>query len=429
MKKTTLTLLLAAITLCSQAQHRLSLTEAQEYAISNNLTVRNTNLDLEKAERKIWETAAEGLPQLSASGTYQLQITKIPELMFQPGQSVKLGLPNTFNASASLTQLIFNGSYLVGLRAAKTYKHFAELGVEKSVIEIRAAVAECYYLALLADESTSILSENLQQIQKTFNELRAMKEQGLIDRTSLDQIEVNYNQVLAQFNASQRQIKNTLDMLKYIIGMPLTEQVELSDDLVTIVQRVSPDYLRLDGYNQNENIDIKMSAMGVTLSELSLSLAKTAYMPTLAAQLGLQHNFTMPEFSFQNATTSYLGVALNVPLFTSGKTRAKVQQAKIELEQSKNKDLLARQELDLAFQSTMSAFQLAWDNYEVQKKNLALASRVLSDMKKSITVGMKSSTELIQANTSYLQAASGMLTSEFELLKAKIDLDKILSRK
>lgn len=428
MKKITLTLLALALTTISQAQHRLSLIQAQEYAISNNLTVRNTNLDLEKAERKIWETTADGLPQLSATGSYQLQITEIPELSIQPGQSVKLGLPNTFSASATLNQLIFNGSYLVGLRAAKTYRHFAQLGVEKSMIEIRAAVAECYYLALLATESTSILADNLEQIKKTVSELRAMKEQGLIDRTSLDQIEVTYNQILAQYNASQRQIKNTRDMLKYIIGMPLTEQVELTDNLMAIITKVSPDYLTLESYNQNENIDIKMSAVNVTLSELSLSLARAAYMPSLAAQLGLQHNFTMPEFSFQNATTAYLGVGLNVPLFTSGKTRSQVKQAKLSLEQTKNKELLARQELDLAFQSTMSSFQLAWDNYEVQKKNLALAARVLSDMKKSITVGMKSSTELIQANSSYLEAASGMLTSEFELLKSKINLDKILSR-
>ncbi|CDN31226.1 Outer membrane efflux protein precursor [Mucinivorans hirudinis] len=427
MKRIALTFIAVLCTLSSQAQLRLSLTEAQDYAVSNNLTVRNTLIDYDKALSKVWETTAQGLPQLSASGNYQHLLTSIPEINFGE-QKVKLGLANTFNASGALNQLIFNGSYIVGLQSAKAYKDFAKLGVEKATIEIRAAVAQTYYLCLVTAETRAILHENLTLIEKTLGEMQAMKQQGMVDRTSVDQIEVAYNQLFAQLNSVERQVKNTQDMLKNLIGMPLTQPIELGENLVAIVGAVSDDYLSLTDYKQDENIGIKMAAMDVTLSGLLLKLAQSAYLPTIGAQLGLQHNFTMPEFSFQNATTAYVGASVQVPIFTSGQTAAKVKQARMSLQQSKNKEQQARQDLDLSFQQSLDGFQLAWDVYEVQKKNLALASRVLSDMKKSITVGMKSSTELIQANNSYLEAASGMVTAEFNLLKSKIELDKILSK-
>lgn len=425
--KKLLLLLLAVQPLVLTAQ-QMSLEQAQQYALSNNLTVRNTHIDLEKAKLKIWETTADGLPQLSAGGTYQYQITSIPEIEFQPGQKVALGVANSVNASAALNQLIFNGSYIVGLQAAKVYRNFAELGIEKSIIEIRAAVAQSYYVCLLASETTRILQENLALLGKTLTELRAMKEQGLIDRTSLDQIEVTHNQLLAQYNSANRQIKNSRDVLKYIIGMPMNEPIELTDRLDVIIDEIPSSYLTLESYNQDENIDIKLAVMDVTLENMMLKLAKSAYLPSIGAQLGIQHNFTMPQFSFQNATTAYLGVNLNVPLFTSGKTRSKIQQARLTVEQSKNKEKLARQSLDLNFQQACDAFQLAWDNYNVQQKNVTLAARVLNDMKKSISAGMKSSTELIQSNNSYLDAVRILITSELDLLNSKTNIDKILNK-
>lgn len=427
MKNLATVVALTLLTINLKAQ-TLSLAEAQQYAISNNLTVRNTNIDLQKAKQKIWETTAEGLPQLSAASAYQYQITPIPQIEFSPGQSVSLGVANNFNASAAINQLIFNGSYLVGLQAAKIYRNFAELGVEKSITEIRAAVSQSYYVCLLASETSTILDENLALLGKTLNEMRALREQGFADRTSVDQIEVSYNQLSAQCNSASRQIKNSRDMLKYIIGMPMSEQIVLTDSLSGILDRVSSEYLTIKDYDQDGNIDIKLALMAVTLEGMKLKLAKSAYMPTLGAQVGIQHNFTMPQFSFQNATTSYVGVNLGVPIFTSGRTRSQVKQAQMSVEQSRNSEMLARQSLDLEFQQAQDAFELAWDTYGVHQKNVRLASRVLSDMKRSISVGMKSSTDLIQANNSYLVAVRELVAAEFELLNSKIRLDKILGR-
>lgn len=431
--KKLLTIILVACAVGAQAQQQMSLAQAQEYALSNNLTLRNTNLDLEKAKRKVWETAADGMPQIAATGSYQHMLSKLPELDLSGGAGgeagkVTLGVLNTYTAGGTINQLIFNGSYIVGLQAAKTYRNFAELGVEKSIIEIRASVAQSYYMCLVSSYSHVILQENLGLLEKTVKEMRAMKEQGLIDRTSLDQLEVSYNLLAAQCNSAGRQVKNTRDMLKYIIGMPMSEPIELTDQLESILSEVSADYLNLTDYSQDQHIDTRLAQMDVKVNQLLLKLEKSAYLPTIGAQLGLSHNFTMPEFSFQSATTTYFGASVSLPIFTSGKTHSKVQQARITLNQSKNKEALARQSLDLEFQGASDAFQLAWDNFEVQKRNLKLAARVLEDMKKSITVGMKSSTELIQANNSYLEAVGGMISSELNLLNSKTRIDKILSK-
>lgn len=421
-------LLLLPISVFGQSAIPLSLNDAKDYANGHNLTLANAQLDIEKAQKKIWETTASGLPQLSASAQWQYTITDIPTIEMAPGQSISVGVRNNLNASASLDQLIFNGSYIVGLRASKVYKSLATLGAEKGRIEIEAAVSQAYYLALLSDESDKILTQNIDLIEKTLNEMKKMNEQGFVDRTSVDRIEVAYNQLLAQSNSIKRQVKTTRDMIKFLIGMPMENKILLTDNLIDIIEQIPQSYLHLDGFDADVHIDVQLAQTDVKVSELTKKLYQSEWMPSLGAKLMFSHNFIMPQLSFQKASNAYLGVGLNVPIFASGGTKAKVDQAKLALQQSINKELLARQQLDLEFQNANNEFKLSWDNFTLQKQNTALAGKVLNDTKKSLREGVSSSNDLIQANNSYLEAVVSYLQSQLNLLNAKVRLDKVLSK-
>lgn len=420
-------LLTFSIDVCGQGRTFLSLAEAIDYAMGHNLTLLNAQIDVEKSNKKIWETTASGLPQISLSGQWQHTITDIPEISFMPGQTATLGVRNNLTAGGKLEQLIFNGSYLVGVQSSKLYRSLATLGVEKGEIEIGASVSQAYYVSLLSRESVVIINENIVLLNKTLNEMRKTNAQGFIDRTSVDRIEVAYNQLLAQRNSLDRQVVNSLDLLKYLIGMELSEQVELTDHLTDILSTIPTFYYDLNYYNPDLHIDIRMAEIQVEVSNQIKKLYQSEWLPSLGAQLVYQHNFTLPDFSFQRAANAYLGVGLNVPIFKSGATRAKVNQAKLAIQQSINTEKLKRLELDLEFNNAHSEFQLSWDNFTLQRQNMALAAKVLRDTQISLNQGVSSSNDLVQSNNSYLEAVRSYLSSQLNLLNSKLRLDKVLS--
>ncbi len=136
-----------------------SLKQAKDYAIQNNIQVKNSLLDVEIAQQKIKETTATGLPQISGSVGFQnfldVPTSLIPASSFDPTAPPDLLLPVKFgtdfnlNGTLQVSQLIFSGNYLVGLQASRTYKDISIQMVEKSELEIKAAVSEAYFTVVV----------------------------------------------------------------------------------------------------------------------------------------------------------------------------------------------------------------------------------------------------------------------------------------
>ena len=311
-------LVLGTVMVQAQEPVKLSLQDALKMAWQNNTNIMNSELDLKSAKKRVWETIASGLPHLDASGSYQ-HIFKVPTLSFPgtdlsleeipmdpvtgegtmgegvvidgqplyiksvPGQPIPLGVKDNITYDFTVSQLIFSGSYLVGLQASKVYYGYTEQTAEKTKQEVIETVINTYNMIQLAEESRKILSQNLENINKTMYEISEMHKQGFVEKTDVDQLELTANTIKNAVN----QIDSNLDMgyrlLKIQIGMEEATEVELSDPLES-GESLTASSVELIGqtFSLERNVDYKLIQTSEKQASLELKLARSSYLPTIA---------------------------------------------------------------------------------------------------------------------------------------------------
>ena len=422
-----------------EKKRTFSLEEAQNFAIENNLNIKNAAADVIIARKKIWETTAIGLPQVNGSVNYtdnlSLATVLIPDFFGgNPDEMVEVQFGTQHNASVSISanQLVFSGPYIVGLMAAKVYKQISQQNLEKTEIDIKELVTRNYYLVLLSEETKRTLVKNYHNTEKTYLETRAMFEQGFVEETDVDQLKVTLTTLNNSINSMERQVKLSTNMLKFQMGLDLEVPVSLSDTLYGILEKINLQSLAVNNFNINNNIEFNIIETQVELASLDLKRQKTEYLPNLSVMYMNNWNAMRSEFNFFNTDKWYrsemLGFTLNVPVFSSGSKRSKISQKKIELEKVIENQKLVKQSLEMENQQARFDYNTALEKYMSENENVKLAERILEKTRVKYKNGMASSFELIQANNQYLQTESGLTSAMVELLNAKTRLDKIMNR-
>ncbi len=434
-----------------------TLEEAQEYALAHNQSMQNAIIDIEIAKKKIWETTAIGLPQVNASAEYNY-FTEIPTQLMpdfltpavvgvnmqyfgltpvqepEEGQMfpVQFGAEQTANYGISVSQIIFNGSYIVGLQTSKIFKKVSEQTVKKTEKDIREQVANSYYLVLVTKESTEVLDATLENMENTLKELQAMYEQGFVSETDVDQIRLTKMTIENSKNSLKRQNEIVKNLLKFQMGVPLEQNIELTNNFSTLVDQV--DYLTLkdQDFNLQENIDYQLLNTQLLLQEMNLKNQKAAYLPSLVAFYSYSKNAQRNEFNFFDSDeewypTSVLGLQLQVPIFSSGQRNAKVKQAKLSVEKMQNMKKQAEQGLYLEVAQAKTELMNAFEKYKNEEENRALSKKIYEKTLIKFKEGMASSMDITQANNQYLEAQSNYIKASSELLSSKNKLDKLLN--
>lgn len=430
----------------------LSLKQAQEYALENNTNAKNSLIDLELAKKKIWETLSIGLPQLNATANYQ-HLFEVPEISFGgstylttgldpgtvitagdilneavymgyiPGDPIKLGVKDNVTLDITLSQLIFSGEYLVGVQASKVYYLLSDQAKVKSELDIREAIANTYSLALVLEQSQNTLSQSLENVNTSLSEMRAMYEQGFIENTDVDQMELNSLNLTNSLNSMQRQVEATRDLLKFQMGMPFENSILLTDKLENITGEVTMETLVATSFNLNQNINYQMMETQEKLSEYSLKREKTTYLPSLAAVYQHTEKLKKPEFDF--APTDLIALSMSIPLFSSGQRNSKVQQRKLELKKIVNNKQNVANGLQLEYDNAMNELTTAWTSYLNNKKNIELTKRIYDKMQIKYKEGISSSLDLTNAQNQYLTALGNYYNANYALITAKNKLDKL----
>ncbi len=450
---------LLSISLYAQQDSVLNLTvrNAQEYAVEHNLNIRNAALDVEIAKKKVWETTASGLPQISASGSYVNNLNlstqlfpnfiepTIVQTLVQYGvldQSalsqlgdpemieVKFGTQHNLSAGATVNQLIFSGPYIVGLQAAQVYKELSGKALEKTKNEIKASVIQLYYLILLTENNKKTLEKNIENLENTLHESEAMYKNGLIEETEVDKLQVSLNTLKNQLNTTKRQADMNYDLLKIQLGTDQNIRLNLTQTLDEIIKETTIEGAANQSFDPKDNLNYQLAETQEKLSELDMKREKSNYLPSLNAFYSMQENAMRDEFNFFNSDEKWFysdmfGLNLNVPIFSSGMKRSKVSQAKIKLEKSRNNRELLRQNLINQYIQASNSFQTALGNYYTSKANKELAGKILERTTIKHKKGVASSMEFTQANDKYLQAESSYISAVVQLLNAKTELDKI----
>lgn len=426
-----------AFTMLSQDKaYQFSLEEAVQFAIENNRSAKNASLDVEAARKKKWEATAMGLPQLSAKVDYQhflkQQVTLIPAEFFggQAGEFAEatFGTKQNVNASATLSQLIFDGSYIVGLQSAKVYLQISQLAKQKSDIELRKSVVDAYTNVLLSEESIQILQENKRVLEKNLSETKAIFENGLGEEESVEQLQIT----LANTNNNLNNIKRLYDlskkMLNITLGLDLETQVTLKDNLEALTLSIVIDNIKnQDTFNFDANIDFRIAENSLLSQELMVKYEKSQSLPRLSAFLNGGYNAYDDKFTFLDTNRKWfgmalVGVSLEIPIFSSGMRASKVQRSKIELEKSKNDFEQTKQQLLLQHQKAQSDLQFAIEEHQTHKENLDLAKRIESKNQIKYREGLATSFDLQQAQIQLYTAQRQFLQSMVDVLNKREEL-------
>lgn len=426
---------------------KFSLKEAQEYALQNSPAVKSAAIDLESARKKIWETTAIGLPQVTATGNYQY-IFKVPEFSFggfydyrllpdgtpitkndllntyQPGQPVKLGVQQNFTWNISVNQLIFSGEYIVGLQASRTFKELSERNLQKTKNETKEAVAKAYYMILTGEENLSILRQNLQLIDKTLNDVTAMYKQGFVEETDVDQIRINKLNLENLVNSVTEQVQIAYRLLKFQMGIDVNQSIELTDKLDELIAMGNFKLWSQNEFDVQKNIDLKIMQTNEALSMLNLQREKSRFLPSVSAFYQHQEQLKKPQFNF--TIPDITGVGISWPLFTSGSRNSKVAQARLALEKATIGKNQVRDGLLIDFEQSRNAYNKALNDYLTLKENLNLADKIYRKTLLKYSQGMASGMELTQAQNQFLTTESNYYNAVLTLFNAQAKLEKLL---
>ncbi len=417
-----------------------TLQEAIDYALQNNRTAKNAALDIEAAKQQKWETTATGLPQVSAEIGYQnwlkQQVSLIPAEFFGGNSGefaeVVFSTKQSVTATATLTQKIFDGSYLVGLQSAKVFLEISKNAKIKTDLEVRKSVINAYGNVLLAEESVAIIEKNKAILEKNLSDLSKIYENGLEEEESVEQLQITLHGVNSSLKNTIRLKTLAYQMLNITLGLDVYSSTVLTDNLESLSLKNMSLELIDSNLDLNNSIDYQIAENDKRAKELLLKLEKSKALPTINTFINGGYSGFGDEFKFTSKEqkwfgSSLLGVNLNIPIFSSLGRSAATQRAKINLEKAKDDLIETEQKLQLQTAAAKSDYQFAIEDYDNKKQNLNLAERIEQKNETKFFEGIASSFDLRQAQTQLYTAQQEFLQAMLDVINKKAELETILN--
>ncbi len=411
---------------------RLSLNDALRMAQENNLNIKNSQLDLKMAQKKIWETIAIGLPHVdgTAKYTYTPKVPTLPASNFdpnaQPGDVIELGVKQNIVYDLTVSQLIFNGAYLIGLKASKVYYNLSEVSLEKSMLDINESVTNTYYMILVAEESRKILKTNLINVNKTFEEIKETFKQGFVEKTDVDQLELTANTISNAIS----QINNNLEMarrlLKIHLGLAEISNITLTDQLgMEEAQIANLATIANEPFILEKNVDFKLLTTSELLAKYDYKREITNSLPVIAAFYNHQEKWKSPAFDF--APKDIIGINLSLPIFSSGQRLAMVSQKKMALEKATNNKLYVGNTLLMQSSQYQNDLRTKLEKFQIQKKSKELSDVIYQRTLEKYKLGVSSSLELMTIQNQYLNSLTDYYQGIYDVVGAKTKLEKLFN--
>lgn len=425
-KLSVLLLLLSLFTSSVFAQQQLSLTvqQAVDHALKYNKTLINSGYAVDKAQEGVRAAIANGLPQVNATVDYSNALGAEMSIKFGENMpETKIPIKPTSNLKLQVTQLVFNGGYIVGVQTAKLARELSEINRLKSEVDISTQVKNSYYLVQVSSELYQRLKLNLANLKDLYNKTDALAKVGMIEQTDVDQLFIQVNTLQNAVNASERQLELATNMLRLQLGADINTQLVLTDDLETILAQTDNQKSLLQSLKLENNLDFKILDQQVLLTRKSVDMKKAAALPSIAGFYS--YTYKLMTSNFDMAAPHMVGLQMNIPIFSSGLRTAQTKQAYIDLKtMQNNRDLVSDQ---LKIQDKQLRFNMinALETYNNQKSNIDVSRRVYSSLKLKYEQGLISGLDLISADNNYLKAETDYISAALQLLDARLEFEKM----
>ncbi|MEM6376751.1 MAG: TolC family protein [Bacteroidota bacterium] len=439
-----LCLLLSSVswTLSAQETVQLSLDEAVDFAWQNSNEMKNAQINIIDAEERIKENRAVGIPKLNGTIDFQRYLLvpqqALPDAFvsfietLNPGEpvdrEVSFFLRNNFSAGLTLDALVFDGSYLTALKAAKVYRQYVAQDLQVKRREVRNRVIDAYLPALLLDKNLEILESNIQNLDQLFKETKALYEEGFAEQLDVDRLELSLANLQVDRENLARQKENAVNVLKFTLNADEDKNFKLTEDLESIAVQITEEDIAGEA-NYTARPELAYVQTGIELADLNIEQFKMGYYPTVRAFASFteQYQSNTREDGFW-APTSLVGLSVNVPIFDGWDKRAKIQRAKLAKEINLNQQNDLVRSIKLEIDNARASYQTARESLNAQERNLNLARRIYETTQIKYREGVGSSIEVNQAEQSLYTSQANYTQALYNLTVAKFDLLKSLGK-
>ena len=431
-----LLLLFTLVAFSASAQHQLSVQEAQILGLQNNINVKNAKLDVSLAKKKVMETIAMGLPKINGEVNWQqfleIPTTVVPANMFVPtapeGQYTELQFGTEHNSTAtfSASQLLFDGSYIVGLKASKIYSSLSQQSLQLTEQQIQDSIAAAYYNVLVAEQRKDFLQLIAEIHQGILDEVQARYDLGMVEDLDVDRMALTLSNMKIQSENMDRMTEVAYLYLKLILGIPLEETLVLSDSLPALLSQNQN--LKIQEPNIENRLELQLAETQTRLMKLDLRRYQSQFLPSISAFGSYSENAFRDEFNFFDEgnwyPTKVIGLKATMNIFDGFSRVAKVQQAKIKLQQAKNNRAQVAESLSLAHKVALSNYLTALHTQKQKTENLELSKKIYLKTMAKYREGLVSSMELSQSGADYSQAQADNAQAIYNLLIAKTNYNR-----
>lgn len=430
----------AAVALCcsisqgAMAQLSLSLEQAQTLGVEQAYAMQRARIDVEVARRDVKELLATGLPQVNASFDFNhfldIPTQVAPASQLDPSLPEDLVLPLSFGmtqsatAGVSASQLIFSGSYLVGLKASQVFADAKALAVDATEVETRRLVAEAFVTALAAEANVETLDRALTLVMSSEQELRELANEGLLESVDADQLQLTRQTLEQQLATARLQAELTKQLLLFQCGLDVDEDVVLTDDLEALTAVAVPEAVQAT-LNLSGNPALEEQRRYLALAELDVQNRRAEGLPQIAAfYSNSAQTFRDPDFPSLAENNEWypaqlVGLSVNMPIWTSFGGKQRVEKAKLQMLTAESGLAQMESAARLEHANAKATFLDAQAALGTAKEQRGLASRILTRIELGHKEGVRSSFELNTAQNQLLEAEGNLIGAQLAWLTAQ----------
>jgi outer membrane protein TolC len=415
--------------------HAFSLADAVNYAQKNNVQVKNALLDIDIQIQTNKEIASAALPTIGSSvgGTDFLTIptSLLPGQIFggAAGTFIPVQFGTKFNANygANFNQILFDGQVFIALQARATSLDWKRKNAALTEENIKANIYKIYYQLSASKTQLNILDANIERLQKLANDAAAMYKSGFAEKLDVDKVNVQLNNLQTEKLKANNSVTIGFMGLKMLMGMPVKDSLVLTD--IINEASLSSDVLYEDNFEYGIRKDFQYLTTIKKLSAFNVKRYQLSFLPTITMNGAYTKNAQRTKFDFFDKKgswfeTSLIGLNVNFPLFNGGARLAKINKAKLELQQVDNQMAALKNNIDNELSQAKLSYMSSVATVNFQKKNMQLAENVYSQTKKKFEAGTGSNTEISAAQADLVAAQNNFMNALYAALIAKVDLLK-----
>lgn len=439
------------------AQQSFTLQEAISYGIENSSAIKMKMIANEDANAQVKELKSIGLPKVNGYVNYQYYLAvpaqpvadfitpSVYGVLFNENVIPErdLGAPNVFKftlfqpnqlaAGVEVSSMIFDGSYLYSVKAAKLYRELVQKEKSATEYSVKTSITKAYTAVLIAMENKKVIAKNVENLSKSLKEVEALYSNGFAESLDVDRLQLSYDNLLTEMERVDQMIDVSKNILKFQMNFPSQLDINVTEDINTILSKMDQNInLNLANLDYNQREEYGLITLGQSLNDLDYKRTKAGYLPTARATASAQGSLQRKNL-FDNDETgiipqSILGVSLNIPIYDGGDKSAKLQRIKLKQEKTALEKMDFEKSMTLQVKNALSSYQNAVKITENRKKAVDINQNIYNKTLIKFKEGVGSSVEVTQAESSLYQAQGAYTNALYDLLSSNIELQTALGK-